>query len=131
MSRTKEEINQIIETIMKICSICQKPESEHHHPVYIDDMRPHLIIKDVEDYFDLPNGALKGLTRSEHVAIPRMMAMEMIWKHCNMRQKDVVKYLNRRDHGSVTHARNRVLALRQTDKAFARAYRNIEANLNL
>lgn len=116
---------------MKICSICQKPESEHHKPVFIEDPRPNMIIETVATEFGTTSQSLKGQTRMEQIAIPRMVAMELIWKHCEMRQKDVVKYLNRRDHTTVTNARKRVLALRQTDKAFAAAYRNIEAKINL
>ena len=89
------------------------------------------IIETVANEFGITPEALRGATRVESIVIPRMTAMELVWKHCGVTYNTVAHHFGKRDHGTVLHARKRVYALLETNTAFANAYRNIESNLNL
>ena len=89
------------------------------------------IIEATAKEFGISPKALCGKTRAESVAIPRMVAMELVWKHCGITYQTVANHFGKRDHGTVLHARKRVHFMRDNNKAFATAYRNIEENLEL
>jgi len=91
----------------------------------------NTIISAVAEEFGITTKALCGKTRAEAVAIPRMVAMELVWKHCGITYQTVANHFGKRQHGTVFHARKRVHFMLDNNKAFATAYRNIEAKINL
>lgn len=91
----------------------------------------NIIIETVAAEFGVTTMALCGPNRAEIVAIPRMVAMELIWRYCGTTYQTVATIFGKRDHGTVVHARKRVNQMRETNKVFATTYRNIESKINL
>lgn len=89
------------------------------------------IIQATAEEFGITPKALCGPTRAEAVAIPRMIAMELTWKHCGITYQTVAHHFGKRDHGTVLHARKRVHFMKANNKAFRQAYENIESKINL
>lgn len=86
------------------------------------------IIETVAQEFGVTPRAIVGDIRAEFIAIPRMAAMVLVRTHLGLKTTTVGYYFNR-DHSTVTHAQKRFSHLHQTNKAFRKAYLNIEEKL--
>lgn len=77
------------------------------------------------DEFGITVTALSGPTRTEAVAIPRMTAMQIVWRYCGLTNKTIANYFGRRDHASVYHARKRVKEMLETSNGYTKTYEKI------
>ena len=73
--------------------------------------------------------AIKGRSKTEAISFPRLAAMYLAWRYMGAADLTVAYYFNRKKGSSVRHARQTVPTLIETNKAFRKAYRNIEEKL--
>ncbi|MEY4516609.1 MAG: replication initiator protein transcriptional regulator of replication and housekeeping s [Pseudomonadota bacterium] len=79
----------------------------------------------VVEYFRIPSKELTGPKRTRIYARPRQMAMGLARELTGESFPDIGLAFGGRDHSTVMHACEKVLALRKTDPAFAEDYHNL------
>jgi chromosomal replication initiation ATPase DnaA len=89
------------------------------------------IIQLTADEFDVTPRAIKGKNKCELLSLARQAAMHICWKHIGVTDNTITHYFGRRPACSLTWARKTVAAMLETNKAFAKAYQNIESKINL
>jgi len=86
------------------------------------------IIETVAQEFGVTPRAILGDIRAEFIVIPRMAAMVLVRTHLGLKTTTVGYYFNR-NHSTVSHAQKMFSQHYQTNKAFRKAYQNIEEKL--
>lgn len=89
------------------------------------------IIEVTAQEFGVVPRAILGRSKTEVLSFPRMAAMHLAWRYLGAADRTVAHYFARKKGGSIRYARQTVPTLLETNKAFRKAYQNIEANLNL
>ena len=89
----------------------------------------NIIIETVAAEFGVFPRAIKGNSKTEAISFPRLAAIYLAWRYMGAADLTVAYYFNRKKGGCVRHARQTVPTLIETNKAFRKAYRNIEEKL--
>jgi len=89
----------------------------------------NTIIATVAEEFGVVPMAIKGNSRTEAISFPRLAAIYLAWRYMGAADLTVAYYFNRKKGACVRHARQTVPTLIQTNKAFRKAYQNIEEKL--
>lgn len=74
--------------------------------------------------FGITAMAMSGPTRSEAVVVPRMTAMQLVWRLCGVADATIAHYF-KKNPGTVHHARKRVSEMLETNKHFKQTYEKI------
>ena len=88
----------------------------------------NTIIATVAEEFGVTPRAILGDIRADFIVIPRMAAIVLVRTHLGLKATTVGYYFNR-NHSTVSHAQKMFSQHYQTNKAFRKAYQNIEEKL--
>lgn len=83
------------------------------------------IIKAVSSYYSIPQSHLKGVERTDAIALPRQIAMFLLRKELGIKQEEIAFLLGRRDHTTVIHAVEKISRLMAKDPIFRQDIDNI------
>lgn len=79
---------------------------------------PNTVIKAVCSYFDIKQSYLKSPARSEHVALPRQIAMFLLREKLGLKFDDIARLLKKKDHTTVIHGVGKVSRMLVKDSVF-------------
>ena len=87
------------------------------------------ILNAVTQRFASKLGDLLGKRRTRSIALPRQVAMYLIYKHTRLSLKEIGGHFGGRDHTTVLHARQAIERQMEQDKAFRSMIQDIERHL--
>jgi len=87
------------------------------------------IIETTAQEFGVVPRAIKGDSKIQSISFPRLAAMYLAWRYMGAADLTVAYYFNRKRGSSIRYARQTVPTLIETNKAFRKAYQNIEDKL--
>lgn len=90
---------------------------------------PADIIKAVSSYYGIPQSHLKGVERTDAIALPRQIAMFLLRKELGIKQDDIAFLLRRKDHTTVIHAVEKVSRLMAKNPVFRQDIDNITKSI--
>ncbi len=95
----------------------------------IQRITPADIIKAVSSYYNIPQSHLKGVERTDAIALPRQIAMFLLRKELGIKQEEVAFLLRRKDHTTVIHAVEKISRLIAKDPVFRQDVDNITKSI--
>lgn len=87
------------------------------------------VIKAVSSYYNIPLSHLKGVERTDAIALPRQIAMFLLRRELRIKQDEVAFLLKRKDHTTVIHAVDKINRLIAKDSVFRQDIDNITKSL--
>ena len=97
--------------------------------VKLKRITPTDIIKAVGSYYNISQSHLKGPERTDHIAIPRQIAMFLLRRELGIKQEEIAFLLKRKDHTTVIHAVDKISRLMAKDSLFRQDVDNITKSL--
>jgi chromosomal replication initiator protein len=87
------------------------------------------IVREVCNYFSLPQGQLLAKTRVRKISMARQIAMYLLINELNMSPTDIGRLLGGRDHATVIHGAGRISALLSEDFDLRTSVANIKDSI--
>lgn len=85
-----------------------------------------IIVGVIKKHFAYDLHALRSKDRSKCVSHARQIAMYLMKRYTNKSLREIGEFLERKDHTTITHAVQRITALRNHDEKFSRQLKDIE-----
>lgn len=103
--------------------------SDPHNPVAHDEQANHIISL-VADYFGVSTASILGRNRERRYAIPRQVAIYLIYRFIPVSSTWLSNFFDNRDHTTIISARQRVESAMKTDGVVRQALGVLERQIN-
>lgn len=105
----------------KVCKQ-RKPEKVGKYDI-------NAILDSVSDHYNIPVDDIIGKSRKAEIANARQVAMYLSQKMAHAQTTRIGRFIGGRDHSTVKHSIDKVVARLDSDKAFAREVKTIESEI--
>lgn len=88
-------------------------------------VKPQDVIKDVSEFYNFKVSEIKGNVRTANLALARQVCMYILSKEFGIKLEEIARLLNKRDHTTVLHAKNKIEQKLKNEPLFAREIEKI------
>lgn len=92
-------------------------------------MTKEKILNEVAKYYKLDPDQIRNKDQRIHIIIPRKIAINLIWKHCNLSQRQIGIYFGGRASCTIFGIINSSIHLKQIDEYTRDIVEEIESRL--
>lgn len=117
------EQNITIDLIHKVLDI------EHETRLRVNNVDLSTIMQVIKKNFNYDLQKLRSKDRSKDVSYVRQITMYLMKQYTNKSLREIGEFLERKDHTTITHAIDRVNALKRNDERLAIFLKNLEKEL--